>query len=373
MYYLNLRLLIVCFSYQKKHFFELHEAEIKKRGGAVNFYLLDEPVDRRKIATRRGISDIPYQSIQLARYIQKNKINNVISITPKAGLLVLFAKVILSLFCFKVSNYHWFTGQVWCNDKGFKRIIKKIPDILLDKYSNFIFLDSFAQVNFLKNNNFKLSNSYVPNKGSINGVSEALFKKYINRGTRAANPLRIGVVGRLCEDKGIDDLMRWQTILNKKFKMVCFCFYGDIQFNSNYYAERFATLIEDKSSNWLYLGADVKAEDIYNDIDLLLMCSKREGFSNVLIEAQSFGVPVIVRNIYGVQGSYLNDVTGVKFEDISELINAINFFENKTARDKFGEAGRDFVANNFKSSLVVPLIVDKYFELILGDNFCGHQ
>ncbi len=359
--------LFICYSYQKIHFLNSHAEEIKKRGGVAEFYLLDSNVNVFSNASRRGVLDIPFQVLLIHKLLRKTTANLVITITPKAGLILLLAKFIQRFFLAKkIFHVHWFTGQVWCNDVGFRRLIKKVPDKLLSKYSNIIFLDSWAQVDFLKKNNLILRKYYIPGRGSICGVDNFQNNFDKNLFSENLNILRIGIVGRICEDKGIPEICWW--INNNKIENVVFKFFGSMDFDSQGSKDKFLKFLSENDNGVEYHGNTSDKNKIYNSIDVLLLCSRREGFSTVLIEAQLYGKPVIVRNIYGVKDSYINTVTGFEFSEFQELSYIINILKNTELRQKIGKDARKFVRDNFLRANVIDCIVSKYEELV-GSGF----
>ena len=63
--------------------------------------------------------------------------------------------------------------------KGFKRNFFMYLDRLNIKFSNKVLFDGQAQIDFLKNNNFKINNFFLINNGSIKGVNTSLFLNMI--------------------------------------------------------------------------------------------------------------------------------------------------------------------------------------------------
>lgn len=358
-----MKTLFICYSYQKIHFLNSHAEEIIKRGGEAEFYLLDSNINRFMNASRRGVLDIPYQILLVLKLLRKTTADLVITITPKAGLILLLAKIIQKiLFAKNIFHVHWFTGQVWCNDVGLKRFIKKIPDILLSKYSNIIFLDSLAQFDFLKKNNISLKKYFIPGRGSISGVEDVSSNFDKNSISEKLNSLRVGIVGRICEDKGILEICEW--INNNKIENVIFKFFGSMDFDSHVNKNIFYKFLSQNISSIEFYGNISNKDKIYNSIDVLLLCSKREGFSTVLIEAQLYAKPVIVRNIYGVKDSYINAKTGFEFSAFQELHDIFNIFKNNEIRHNMGQNARQFVQENFLRAKVMDCIVRKYEELV---------
>ena len=74
-----------------------------------------------------------------------------------------------------------------------------------------------------------------------------------------------------------------------------------------------------------------------------------------VIEAASLSLPVICSDIYGLQDSFIPDVTGLqcKVKDIDSLYNCMKLLcENKTLRLKLGTNGRKRVMEKFNKEIV---------------------
>ena len=102
-------------------------------------------------------------------------------------------------------------------------------------------------------------------------------------------------------------------------------------------------------------------------MDIFLFPSYREGFGNVVIEAEAMGVPVIVSDIPGPQNGMVDNVTGFKvpprewkplFEKTCELI------EDKEKREAFGAAGAKFSPEHFDSKVLITKIIENRDWLI---------
>ena len=64
---------------------------------------------------------------------------------------------------------------------------------------------------------------------------------------------------------------------------------------------------------------------IFKTQHALVLPSEREGFGSIVIEAQSMGLPVIVSDIYGLNDSFINNVTGIKCRasSVEDFVRAI--------------------------------------------------
>ena len=123
-------------------------------------------------------------------------------------------------------------------------------------------------------------------------------------------------VGRLSEEKGIDDLIEISKSLDKKeidYKMV---FVGEGPAHQK---------IKESISNALIIGWQSKETlaSMYSSADLLLLPSKFDTFSCVVLEALSCGLPVIAYNSKGPKDIIKHEECGYLCTNKKEMINAI--------------------------------------------------
>ena len=306
--------------------------------------------------SRSGAKDIPRGLFALRKHLKNNHYDRVISITPKAGLLV----SIVGTF-FGIQQIHWFTGQVWANDRLVRRFLKRMPDLVISLVASKLLCDSKPQREFLLVNGFNYFESKltVPGAGSICGVDDSLFDcPSLNEARSPETPLTFGIVGRINEEKGILWLLKIiETKLNNEGKYR-FVFIGSIDGDEhckNYFLKSVML-----NSAVEYLGEISDKRKIYSSFDVLLCCSYREGFSNTILEAQAFSKPVIVRDIYGVKSTYIEGETGVCFDTELQLIEKLDLFLSYKERLKFGEKGFKFAKDNFKRSRVIQNCLEHY-------------
>ena len=91
-------------------------------------------------------------------------------------------------------------------------------------------------------------------------------------------------------------------------------------------------------------------QNYYRDCDIFVMCSAREGFGIVYLEAMRYAKPVIAANS-GVAPEVVRDCeTGllVEYGDIDQTAAAITVLCSDAAlRQKLGDAGRARLENNY--------------------------
>jgi glycosyltransferase involved in cell wall biosynthesis len=349
-----MKVLFFCYSHQRDYFLISHAECINNRGGEASFLVLDEG-EKGSSRSRQSLITIPKDLMKLRSAVKSLTPDLVVSITPKAGFIAsLYGVLAVS----NLVHIHWFTGQVWCNFVGLKRWIYQTIDAFICSRSTHTFVDGFGQRDFLLNSGFKERKLIVNGQGSIGGVEDSFFSIFRDsKGTAPDNKLRIGIVGRICPDKGIrfilDNLSK--SILDNVNAVLHF--FGEFDNCPNDIICEFNERID--FGDFIFHGT-VPEPDIYSNIDILLLASYREGFSNVILEAQAFGVPVLSRNIYAVTTSLVDTKSGFLFNDIKELIGYIEKLSNKSLRNEMGVYGKKFAEKNFKRSHVVNLICDAY-------------
>lgn len=107
--------------------------------------------------------------------------------------------------------------------------------------------------------------------------------------------------------------------------------------------------------------------NLFSSVDLLVVPSKSEAFSQVTLEAQSCGLPVVGFNIGGIPDIVIHKKTGwisVAFDlvDFSEGIEWILSVEGRS--EKLGLEGRANVIEKFSSERVSQQYYDLYQQII---------
>ena len=351
----NKSILFVGYSLQKTYFFEKHCEYLHQNYMCeVEIICLDSDYG----ASRSGIKDILVLFFKIFFKVRKINPDLIVSITPKAGLLC----GLLSVFLQRVTFVHWFTGQVWCLDFGAKRLLKKLPDLLTSRLITNIFCDSHPQKRYLLENGFRrvAGKIKVFGKGSICGVDcnsiEILENKMSER-------LQLGVVGRINSDKGFTWLLNNFTNFNHNddFDLHIFGSVDEPVLDS-----RFNSFIE-SNNNVFYYGEVLNKFDIYNHFDALISFSYREGFSNVILEAQAYGKPVLARKIYAIEDTFKDGETGLYWNDIETLCNGLLKIKD-FCNDKTSKKCKSYACDNFNEEKVLMMICNGYLKLLDTDN-----
>ena len=175
------------------------------------------------------------------------------------------------------------------------------------------------------------SKSYVVGNGSSNGVDIKRFQLQnidsINRKAlvdkyKLQDKLVIGFVGRVSRDKGVYELIKVFTDLQKKYSNIHLLLMGHTDCN-----QETLDFIENHSSiNHIPFQDDVP---LYMSLfDIFVMSSWREGFPNVPIQAAAMGLPVVISDATGCVDAVQDKVNGLIYECKNEdlLKNAVEYY-----------------------------------------------
>lgn len=295
--------------------------------------------------------------LDILLFFIKNRPNYSISFTPKIGLIV----AVTSFIVRTPHRTHWFTGQIWANQKGLSKLFFKIIDKLIFSLSHNVLVDSLSQKKFLiKQNIISNKKSIVLHKGSVGGVDTERFKfnKLIRIKLRkklliSKDTFVFLYLGRINKDKGIIDLVKaFEKIQNNHDIMLIFV--GPVEDKKilkflNYTKK---TLHFDFSSN---------PEDWFSLADILCLPSYREGFGTVVIEAASSSIPTLCSNIYGLQDSIIDNKTGFvhKKGSINDIKKKMLYIiQNKKRTKKIGFFARIRAKKYFDQNIVTKKLLE---------------
>lgn len=159
--------------------------------------------------------------------------------------------------------------------------------------------------------------------------------------------------GRIMKDKGIDELIKAAEEVKKRRYSVRFRIIGF--FDDDYYKKVVFEAVEKGYVE--YMGQQRNVHPFIKESHAIIQPSHHEGLSNVLLEAEATGRPVIASDIPGCKETFDEGISGMGFKvkDYSSLadtiINFINLPTEKKA--KMGMEARRKMENQFDRNIVV--------------------
>jgi len=242
-----------------------------------------------------------------------------------------------------------------------KLLIMISPDLIIDHYSIYINDNTEIYKNINKNNiiyfihsalcyNNDISNldmrkcinlyNEINKHDSWNNIKD---NYYLTLGTELVtlqekildkNNIKISIIGRITEEKiPISFFIKLCNVSNDIFDKIEIHIYGekDIQFNKTYVDDFEKYILESK----IILHDFTDTCQIYNTTDVLLIPSTYETGSFTCIEAFSYGIPVIARNVYGLKYLIKHSQTGYLCDTDEDIINKIiNINEDEILNNK---------------------------------------
>lgn len=335
---------------------------------------LPEFVHAYPMAMERGVDVRGMQRAikQMTEIFKREKFDIVQYSTPNASLYASIAakkaKIPVRLYC------QW--GMVYLGFSGIKRSIFKFIEKYTCKNSTDVQPDSKGNLDFCRKNGFYSDKkSRIVWNGCANGLNVSKFDLSKKDGYRAEirkkygfsdSDIVLGFLGRIGRDKGFNELMLAFKQLKEKYPSVKLLYVG--------YNEKPDTVDQDllryfddcediiSTNGWVddpqrYLSA----------MDIFMFPSYREGFGNVVIEAEAMGVPVVVSDIPGPQNGMVDGVTGFKVpaREVLPLVEKTSvLIEDDELRERFGKAGAKFVVDNFDSRVLIKKIIENRDWLI---------
>jgi glycosyltransferase involved in cell wall biosynthesis len=294
--------------------------------------------------------------LQLTKFLMLNKFDLVVYSTPKALLIGSLASFISG----QPNRLAIVQGRVYENYTGTKRkIFTALDKLSLGLSSKTVFVSDSLRNLYLDEHIISSANSLVVNSGSANGVDT---QKFIPNTDKANDLFNILVIGRICRDKGIKDLSEIvKNIQDMPVKLTIVGRVEDSQSEQN---------LQHLKTNYKFvehLDFTPNPVQYFQNADLHLFLTYREGFGNVAIEAASCNVPTFAYDVVGVKDSVKENVSGLrfKFHDTDAVSQAIKAaIEDKSKfKEQFSHA-REWAIQNFDQKTVWENYLQFYNQMM---------
>uniref|UniRef100_UPI0040492E81 glycosyltransferase n=1 Tax=Georgenia sp. M64 TaxID=3120520 RepID=UPI0040492E81 len=184
----------------------------------------------------------------------------------------------------------------------------------------------------------------VLQNGSANGIQTDAAKvlRHTDKGFGV-----VGYVGRVTPDKGLWDLLHAWPQVRCRHPLAQLWVIGATESDAE--SIRLAVALESEDGISL-LGHNTSMNELYGELDILVLPSHREGLPNVVLEAAVAGVPAIATDATGAGESIISGRTGliVGMRRPRELANAIDSLLSDTElRLRMGTKAREYVLNTY--------------------------
>jgi glycosyltransferase involved in cell wall biosynthesis len=208
-----------------------------------------------------------------------------------------------------------------------------------------------------------------------NGVDLNIFKNSVNKELKAKeiglnpNVPIIGTIANIRPIKGLEYLIHAAQRVLSEFPDAQFIVAGGCVPGSEKYYNYLKSLIIDNNlkHNFFFLGERKDAKEIISILDIFVLPSLSEGFSNTVIEAMAMGKPVVATNVGGNPEAVLPNINGILVhsrdaEAISKAV--IKLITTKNLVKRMGNNGRKRVEEFFKLDSMIKEMEKLYSALI---------
>ena len=248
------------------------------------------------------ISDF-FALFQLVSLVFRLKPAIVISVAPKPGLL----GMMISAFMGVNIRLHIFQGEVWPNRNGISRLILKSCDGFIIKLATHLLCVSPSEKILLQDNfSIEKNKLRVLGSGTICGVKSNFFTcdRDLSLSDKYHNSLKADskvciYLGRVCEEKGIRDLINAFSQIDHNCRDVQLILVGPEEDFS--VQDEIAKLPEHIKVKILHFGFTKEPEKVLALADFICLPSYREGYPVSILEAAAMGVPAVGSRVVGIR------------------------------------------------------------------------
>jgi glycosyltransferase involved in cell wall biosynthesis len=293
-----------------------------------------------------------FRIFHLRKKIKDNKINIVYSFSLTANYYSFFSVLFEQNIIFISGSRNIET------DRG--RFLKIIDDIII-RNSKALITNSQSNLVYIKG----ISKKPESIKGFVinNGI-DISTKKNIKKINVEQN-ITIGTIALFKKQKNYPLFIEFCNSIASKYEKITFISIG--------HGPEFEKMVRYAKENNLdgklkFVGNTIDAEKIMEkNFDIFILTSYKEGLPNVLMEAMSFGIPVVSTNVGGVKELIDHKKTGflVPSNDLNGLVKYCSqLIKSSSLRKEIGESGRRFINDQFSSEKMVNEFEEVFNKLI---------
>ena len=310
--------------------------------------------------------------LRLYRFFKREKPLIVHTHTPKAGIVGMLAAKLARV----PIRLHTVAGLPLIETKGNKRKILDLVEAFAYRLATRVYPNSFELKKIIINLGYAKSGKLkVLGKGSSNGIDTGYFDpSQFPQEENFKLKSELGIpqedftfifVGRLVSEKGINELVLSFTELQKSKPDISLLLVGPFEKELDPLApEVFQNIKSHPKIFTTGYQQDVRA--YFSISDVLTFPSYREGFPNVVMQANAMGIPAIVSDINGCNEIIEEGINGmiIPVKDRSALLNSMTVvIENNVLRSKLAQNARKLIQMNYERRLFWGILLKEYKEL----------
>jgi glycosyltransferase involved in cell wall biosynthesis len=301
----------------------------------------------------------PQLIIQARRLIREHDINVVQTHGYKSNTIGFFLQLLCGLPW--IGFAHGYIDDNWRN-----RLYNRIDRLVLRRADRIVAVSESMKALLARRGvaarKIRLVHNAVESSGMV--LTTSVQETRRRHGLTQAEKV-IGVIGRLSSEKGQMIFLRAMEKTAQSVPGVKALIIGDGQ--DRPMLEEFCRE-KGLSDHVLFLGHQEKIGDYYQVLDLLVLPSLSEGLPNAVLEAMSFGVPVLATAVGGVPEVVQNGNGMMVPPNDPEALaqRMIELLEHDARRRAMGLKGKNSLHPRFTPDTRVQRIVSLYEELLSG-------
>lgn len=333
----------------------------------------NEGVKLYNVNMTRRISPIRdlFSICRLALLMLRVKPDIVQSYTPKAGLVSMLAGRMMRV----PTRVHTFTGLLFPTSTGFRRNLLILTDRLTAWAATHVVPEGRGVADALRGFEITSKPLKVVGNGNIAGVDLEYFSQRAVGVSEQADLLRrklklptdafvYGYIGRLNRDKGLDELV--EAFLQQDDENSWLLCIGPHDNTAPPSARTMEVLNSHHRVITLGYVRDVRPGTSL--MDVVILPSYREGFPNVLLQANAMAKPIIGTDIPGSNEIIDHGKNGWivppgKAMPLSHVMRQVRIMQTKE-RERVGEIGREYVSQYFEQGQYRQALLSYYRRVI---------
>ena len=316
----------------------------------------------------RGVSfkDLIKSTLWLRKFFKKEKFDMIYYLTPNVSMYASFAGFLAGI---KKRVYNQ-CGIRYVSLGGIKRKVFKFIEKMTCVFSTHIRAVSPKNMQFAIDEGLCKSDKIsVIGIGGTIGVELDVCRSFDRE--KAKKDLRekyaisedafvYGYVGRINEDKGINELITAFKKVSEKIPDAYLALVGMVD-DTNPIKPENMKFAEENSK--IIMTGNVPKEEVYPHMamfDVLTHPTYREGFGKVLQEAMGVDVPIITTDVPGPSEVIENNISGIlcKVKDSDDLAEKmLLLYSSKELRENFAKAGKERAEKYFDRPIMLNNIL----------------
>jgi len=208
-----------------------------------------------------------------------------------------------------------------------------------------------------------------------NGVDTSLFSPEKGNGEKVRkefgiteDEIVIGMLARLSEGKGHEEVLTSAKMLSQKFDNLKILLVGEASRGEEEYAKKIKALAEEsKLNNVIFADFRSDTADVLAAMDIFAFPSHSEAFGIALVEAMAMEKPCVASDSNGILDIVIDGETGYLFktgnaEDLTEKLERLILSAEK--RSELGKAARERAVEHFDINILTEKAIGFYKEFI---------